>query len=153
MHIGIEARRLSVVVLPPKCCVGHIRFGLGGSWAEKRFPTTVHVDGYFRIGPRGAEGTAAHLLVRRPTLEIEPVDQVDARTLVVGDVVRLSGPQGASRRADDDADRRVVLELRPLGLAKRQPLFAVKLSSHLGQSQRLSFRETPTKPVQSGFAI
>jgi hypothetical protein len=75
------------------------------------------IDEYFRIGPRGAEGTAAHLLVRRPTLEIEPVDQVDARKLVVGDVVRLSDPQAHRVERMMIADRRVVLELRPVGLA------------------------------------
>jgi hypothetical protein len=56
-------------------------------------------------------------MVRGPTLGIVPVDQVAARTLVVGDVVRLSDPQAHRVERVMIADGRVVLELRPVGLA------------------------------------
>jgi hypothetical protein len=46
-----------------------------------------------------------------------PVDQVVARALVVGDVVRLSDPQAHRVEPMMIADRQVVLELRPVGLA------------------------------------
>jgi hypothetical protein len=46
-----------------------------------------------------------------------PVDQVAARELAVGDVVCLSGPQTHRVERVMIADGRVVLELRPLGLA------------------------------------
>lgn len=46
-----------------------------------------------------------------------PVDQVAARALVVGDVVRLSDPQAHRIERVLVADGRVVLEVRPVGLA------------------------------------
>jgi hypothetical protein len=46
-----------------------------------------------------------------------PVDQVAARELVVGDVVRLADPQAHRVERAMIAEGQVVLELRPVGLA------------------------------------
>ena len=46
-----------------------------------------------------------------------PVELVAARALVLGDVVRLADPQAHRIERVLIADDRVVLELRPIGLA------------------------------------
>jgi hypothetical protein len=59
------------------------------------------------------------LRVLSPYAVVVPVDQVAARNLVVGDVVRLEDPQAHRVERMMIADGRVVLELRPVGLAVR----------------------------------
>jgi hypothetical protein len=53
----------------------------------------------------------------RRTLWVVPVDQVAARNLVAGDVVRFEDPQAHRVERVMIADGRVVLKLRPVGLA------------------------------------
>jgi hypothetical protein len=61
--------------------------------------------------------TAIRLKVAWTYAGIVPVDRVAARALVVGDVVRLADPQAHRVERVMIADGRVVLELRPVGLA------------------------------------
>jgi hypothetical protein len=57
------------------------------------------------------------LTFSRRTLVDVPVDHVAAKNLAVGDVVRLDDPQAHRVERVLVADGRVVLELRPIGLA------------------------------------
>jgi hypothetical protein len=64
-----------------------------------------------------------------------PIDQVPARDLEVGDVVRLGDPQAHRVERLMVADGRVVLELRPVGLAVRAAVAADTVIDRLGSAK------------------
>jgi hypothetical protein len=52
-----------------------------------------------------------------PWARVAPIDEVAARDLAVGDVVRLDDPQAHRVEEVMIVDGRVILDLRPVGLA------------------------------------